>query len=137
MNKSEFENIYREIFNAFQGVLLWQWDDRFKAVLAEFNVSSKDSVREVLERFLGNVQDSTDIDKAPDTVNTVINNFGGLMKGQLFFNSDIDRNTFIFCAWWPWGNGTTISIRIAPYCNKPDDPENVESINLLKVCFGV
>jgi hypothetical protein len=137
MNMSEFENIYREISNAFQGVLSWKWDNRFEAVLGEFNVNNIDSVREVLERYLSNVLDSSNIDKAPDAVNRAINNFGGLMQGQMFFTSDINRDTFIFCAWWPWGNGATISIRIAPYCNKPDDPENVESIKLLKSCFGI
>ena len=137
MNKSEFETMYTEISNAFEGVLLLKWDDRFGTVLAEFKVDNKDSVREVLERYLGNVLDNSDIKKAPRAVNTAVKNLGGLTHGQLFFTSDIDLDMFLFCAWWPWGNGTTISIRIAPYYNKSDDPEKVESISLLKKCFGM
>lgn len=53
LNKSVLENVCRELLNAFQGMLSWEWDSRFETVLAAFGVDDKDSIRAVLERYLG------------------------------------------------------------------------------------
>jgi len=41
------------------------------------------------------------------------------------------------CAWWPWGNGETISIRVAPFLGKLPEPQRIERINLFKGWFGM
>ena len=52
LNKSDLENVCREFFMAFQGVLSWKWDSRFETALAEFSADNKDSVCEILGRYL-------------------------------------------------------------------------------------
>ncbi len=137
LHTSDIEDICRELMNAFQGVLSWQWESRFEAVLAQISVDEKDSVREVLERCLINAWDSTNIDKASDTVQAVISQLGGLMSGQLLFTSDPEKDALIFCAWWPWGDGQTISIRIAPVFKIQSDSEIAERTRIFKSWFGI
>ena len=136
-NKSELENDYKELKGAFQGILSWKWDSRLETVLAEFGVEEKDSIRAILGRYLKITWDSSNMDNAPDVVRTINSHLGRLRTGQLLFTSDLNRDSFIFCAWWPWGDGKTISIRIAPFYKKLLDSEKAEKIQLFKGWFGV
>lgn len=137
LNKSDLENICREFLSAFQGVLSWKWDGRFETVLAEFSVGNKDRVRTILERYLSIAWDSSTIDNAPDIVRMIDSHLGGLRSGQLLFTSDANQDAFIFCAWWPWGDGKTISIRVAPFDRRLSDSEMAEIIKQFKGWFGL
>jgi len=105
--------------------------------LAEFRVDHKDRVRAILERYLSITWDSSNIGNAPAIVRTINIHLGNLRSGQLLFTSDPNRDVFIFCAWWPWGDGETISIRIAPFYKKLSDSEKAEKIQLFKGWFGI
>lgn len=105
----------KELLNAFQGVLWWKWDSRFEAALAEFNVASKDKILAILNQYFTSVWDSSNISKAPRTVKDIKNHLGDLRTSQMLFTSDTTRNDCLYCAWWPWGDARTVSIRIAPW----------------------
>ena len=139
MNEQEtdVENMCREFSTAFQETLSWKWDSRFETVLAEFSVDDQESVRAVLDRYLNMAWDRSTIGSAPDNVQTITSDLGGLMPGQLFFTSDPSRNTMLFCAWWPWGNGKTISIRVAPSKKESLGLERSEQNEAFKRCFGI
>ena len=137
LNKSDLENVSRELAIAFQGILSWKWDSYIDTVLAEFDVGDKDSIREILECFLGRTWDRSNIGKAPDIVQMINSNLGGLRPGQFLFTSDPNQDEIIFGAWWPWGNGKTISIRIAPYYRKLSDSEKAEQVKRFKDGFGI
>jgi hypothetical protein len=136
-NKSALENNCKELFSAFQGVLSWKWDDRFETVLAEFSVDNKDSIRAILDQYLKITWDRSNIGNAPDVVQKINIHLGGLRSGQLLFTSDPNRDAFIFCAWWPWGGGNKISIRIGPSYKKLLDSEKAEKIKRFKGWFGI
>jgi hypothetical protein len=137
LNQSDLESVCRECFMAFQGVLSWKWDSRFETALAEFSVDNKDSVREILGRYLSIAWDSSDIAKAPDALQMIASRLGGLRSGQLLFASDSSQKAFVFGAWWPWGNEKTISIRVAPLDKGLSDSEMAELIRLFKGWFGL
>ena len=137
LDKSELDNICKELLSAFQGMLSWKCDDRFDAVLAEFDAADKDSIRAILDRYLGSTWDSSNMDKAPHTVKKVNSYLGKLMAGQMLFTSDSTQAAYIYCAWWPWGNGKTISIRIGPCYKRLPDPEKALKFKKFKGWFGI
>ena len=137
MNKTDMENVCRELSRAFQGTLTWKWDARFETVLAEFGVDGKDNIRATLERYLSAAWDSSNVADAPDAVRAIKDDLGGLMAGQVLFTADANRDGSIFCAWWPWGDGKTISIRVGLWSKTLSDAEYAEHSQQLKVCFGV
>ena len=137
LNKSDLENVCRELLSAFQGIFSWKWDSLLETVLAEFDVDNKDSTRAILERCLSSTWNSSNIGNAPAIVQLINSNLGGLRSGQLLFTSDPSQDAIIFCAWWPWGDGKTISIRIAPLYMKLSDSEKAEQIQLFKRWFGI
>ena len=134
-NKSDLENVCREFFSAFQEVLSWKWESRFETALAELSVDNKDKVRAILERYLNIAWDSSSIGNAPDNVQKIASQLGGLRSAQLLFTSDPNQDAFIFGAWWPWGGGQTISIRVAPSDKRLSDSEMAELIKLFKGWF--
>lgn len=136
-NKSDVESVCRELLNAFRGVLSWKWDGRFETALAEFGVNDEDSVRTILKRHLSLIWDSSNIETAPDIVRTINIRVASLRSGQFLFTSDPKPGALVFCAWWPWGDGNTVSIRVAPFHKKLSDSEHAKKIQLFKGWFGV
>ena len=113
LKKSDLEKVSRELLSASWGIFSWKWDHRFEAFLAEFSADNGDEFRAILERDFSKVWDSSNIREAPDIVQMCDNNFGGLRSGQLLFTTDPSQDVFVCGAWWPWGDGATISLRIA------------------------
>ncbi|MEW6671734.1 MAG: hypothetical protein AB1427_08515 [Thermodesulfobacteriota bacterium] len=130
---AEPEHLCKELSNALKGILTWKWDDRFGTVLSEFSTDNKTHIHDVLKGRLDRVWDISGIEKAPDVVKTVISGLGGMIPGQLLFTSD-PAGPLVFCAWWPWGNGKTISIRIAVLSI---DSDRSEESRRLKEWFGI
>jgi hypothetical protein len=137
LGKLDLENVCRELLNASQGVLSWKWDSQFQTALAEFIVDNKNSVNAILERYLSSTWDSVTIDNAPEIVQMVISRFGGLRPGQLLLTTDPNQDVLIFGVWWPWGDGKTISLRVAPTDKRLSDSESAELITLFNDWFGL
>ncbi len=133
----EIEKLCRALVNDFDGQVSWSWDNRFNAVLAEFSVDKKGSFREILDRHFSTSWDSARIGDAPDRVRSISGGLGGLMAGQLLFIADPAEGVIVFCAWWPWGNEKTISLRIAPCYRQMSSSEQDEQVKLLLEWFGV
>ena len=133
LNQSNIESICRQLFDEFRGILSWKWDDRTGTILAEFSADKEKDIRAILEKFLTISFDSSTINTAPQIVQTLDNHLGGLRPTQLLFCSHPSHDAFVFCAWWPWGNGMTISLRIAALDANLSKPEANKLVELLKV----
>ncbi len=134
---TNIENICAGFVNTFQETLTWEWDGRFGAVLATCTTENKDVVQSSLQRLLETTWDNSNTEDAPDVVLGAISHFGGLMPGQLLFTSDLNQDIFLCCAWWPWGDGETFSIRVAPYSKKISDEDKAELNKKFKAWFGI
>jgi hypothetical protein len=81
-------------------------------MLATFGVDEADRVERLLDRHLTARWDSASIDDAPPRTQEVAKQIG-VREGQLLFVADNgDGDPVLFAAWWPWGNGETVSLRI-------------------------
>jgi len=112
---TSIENFCMEFVKEYQDKLKWEWDDRFEAAIATCKTDKKDDIKSSLQRFLKTIWDNSNTEDAPDVVFYVITHFGGLMQGQLLFMSDLNQDILLFCAWWPWVDGETVSIRVATF----------------------
>ena len=137
LNEPDIESVCKGLQSAFEGTMSWEWDSRFETVLAKFSVDDGDSVRAVLARDLSTVWDSSNIGEAPALVRTIDSRLNGLVSGQLLFTSDPNQDAVVFCAWWPWGDGKTISIRVAPAYKELSGSQAAEQAKLFRGWFGV
>ena len=108
----EVEIYCRDIVKQGKEFLSWEWDDRFNAVVASFSKANKSKVYSVLKKNFVSDWDYKKIKKAPQNIASIANALGGVREGQFLFMSDLENDIIIFGAWWPWGGGDTISIRI-------------------------
>ena len=131
------ENISMEFVNTFQDKLKWEWDDRFEAVLSTCKTEAKDDIQFSIKFHLKTIWDNSNTEGAPDVILGVMNHFGGLMPGQFFFTSDLHKEILLCCAWWPWGDGETVSIRVLPYSNKLTDDYRAALKKKFRNCFRI
>jgi hypothetical protein len=121
LNISEMKELCKELLDDCERVLSWKWDSGFNSLVAEFATDKQDEVRALLERHLGFAWDSRSIRKAPEKVRAKTGDLGDLRDNQLLFTSDPNGNTLIFAAWWPWGNGEVVSVRLASLASIADE----------------
>ncbi len=136
-NRTSSEALCGDLAEALVEILEWKWDGRFGTALAEFLLDQKGSVLGILDRYLVSQWDSATIGDAPEVAQKVKRHLGGLMPGQLLFVSDVSDDSPIYCAWWPWGNGQTISIRIGLFSETTNAEEKKALTEALKGRFGV
>ncbi len=117
--------------------LTWKWDKRFETVLAEFHADDKEKIHQILASQMGETWEKDNAGEAPEVVQVVINYFGGLNQGQALLTSDPDQEGLLLCAWWPWGNGKTVSIRLAVFANSLSDEDNDELTRAFRGWFGL
>ena len=134
---SQLETTCRAIAGAFETQLTWTWDERFETVLAEVDVSCKADIIRVIQEHMGDIWDGGNFQQAPDLVKLVIKIFGGLRPGQELFTTQTDRDDILLCAWWPWGNGQTISIRFGLLIQSLSDEQNQAFNQEFKSWFGL
>jgi hypothetical protein len=134
---SELNGTLEGLVGSLSDSLKWEWDDRFGGVLAAFEVADKNRVFGVIDTQFSQAWDSASISDAPDSVSGALQNFGGLTTNQLLFTSDLTQDVILLALWWPWGDGTTISIRLVPYGLDTSDGEKEEVQAALKEAFGL
>lgn len=114
MGEDELERLsiaFQEVFNDEE--LHWQWDERYSSVLAEFDSHHQEKVLAILGKHFTDYWYNSCISDAPSVVQGINDFLGGLKPGQMFFSTDTAKESFIYCAWWPWNVGKTISIRLS------------------------
>ena len=131
------EAVIGKLVVSLRDVVGWQWDGRFKTALAEFPIDRKAEVLGVLEKHLVRKWDASDVVEAPGAVREIVTSLGGLMSGQLLFLSDLEDDPLVYCAWWPWSSGQTISIRIGLFSETMGEEEKGTLAEALKSWFGV
>lgn len=112
-DKPELKMTCQALLHDFDGLLAWDWDNRAQALLAEFPTARAGDVRAVMDRHLSQQWDHKSIHQAPAGLRTATGNLGDLRTNQLLFASGPASPALIFAAWWPWGNGEVISLRLA------------------------
>ncbi len=135
--KSNLENLCKEFTSDLQGVVSWKWDGFFGAIMAEVNADEIEKVRSILDQHLGSKWDLSNINEAPEIVEVVNDSLGKLREGQTLLASDTEEDACLLCAWWPWGNGEKVSIRIIPTCRRVSDEDIDELKNVFKSWFGL
>jgi hypothetical protein len=91
----------------------WSWDGRFSCASSSFGAEHEAKARAaIVAGSLGTEWTMTTLAEAPPAVRDLAARTGGLRAGQLLFTGAELGPTFVFGLWWPWGNGSTISLRI-------------------------
>jgi hypothetical protein len=111
----------------------WAWDARFKCVAASFGKEIDARVREAMVGALPNEWSSATIDSASDDIRALSSRYGGVRTGQLVFTGESGDRSLLYGLWWPWGDGSTISLRVGvANCDRP-----TELFPLVRAVFNI
>lgn len=111
--ESQIKNYTEEIVGSLKEPLNWKWDERFNAHLSEFGNEQEEEINSILEKILPFSFDRKSIKKAPKILKTAAKTrLFGIQKKQLIFSTDPEEGVYIICAWWPWNDGSRVSLRI-------------------------
>ena len=115
----------------------WSWDDRFGAALTTFQAANEEKVRAALATTLPVRHDATTIKEASKLASQIAEAFGGLRGGQeLLFSTDGEAPLMVG-AWWPWGNGATISLRVKVIALGLDDGDKLALMDTFRGWYGI
>ncbi|TAL38856.1 MAG: hypothetical protein EPN93_03760 [Spirochaetes bacterium] len=90
----------------------WAWDERFRTALLVFDAKDHERIcAQVIGRFMGK-WDVTTIEKASAMVHDLVRSRLDIRPGQVVFASDDGVHTLLYAAWWPWDDGSRISLRV-------------------------
>ena len=99
----------------------WEWDDRFGAGLLAFDKAAEKNVLAVLDDVFDRIWSAKEMATAPGDVRSLETTLGGLRSGQMLLTAGVGLGgPVLWCAWWPWGSGERISIRVGVLASAPD-----------------
>ncbi|MDP5029973.1 MAG: hypothetical protein NWQ54_09010 [Paraglaciecola sp.] len=113
MNKEQqLQTEGKVVIESLSPLVKWQYNDFHQVMLAEFSVDKQQQVMTTLEQILPCQWDAKSIKKAPDEVKHLAGFFAKLVKNQKLLSTDYLTQPKIMVAWWPWGHGATVSVRL-------------------------
>jgi hypothetical protein len=111
----------------------WSWDKRLSCVTSSFADEIEAGARAAASGSFPSEWTSNTLQKAPQLVRDIVERAGGIRSGQRVLSSPVVGNAFIYCLWWPWGDGMTTSVRIGLGSANPSQ----DALQRLRDCFGV
>ena len=90
----------------------WMYDRRLKCVASSIPLTRQDDARAAMAEVLPTSYSVDTLTSASEGVRALVEKCGGLRAAQLLFWGGPDDAPGAFGLWWPWGDGTTVSLRI-------------------------
>lgn len=91
----------------------WSFDNRFMALASTFRSDVAPQARSAIAKILATEWSEATLRLAPQPVRDIASRTGGVRAGQFLFTHAIAPNVHAYGLWWPWEEGSTISLRIA------------------------
>ena len=132
----QLEVMCKDIFEKGSDIFSWQWDGRFELMLTTISSEALPSASSIMDKLPLTTWDSSSVKNAPQGVQQAAKNMGGLRPGQKIITSEPNGEILLFQAWWPWGGGDKISIRIGFHMDGLSDDEEEKYNEMLKGWFG-
>ncbi|MFT2090240.1 hypothetical protein [Paraglaciecola sp. 2405UD69-4] len=113
MNQEEQLKLHgKSALDALTPIVKWKYDNFHKVMLAEFSVDKEEQVLITLQQIFPDSWDAKSIKKAPPKVKHYAGPFAKLVKKQKLLSANPDNHPRVMAAWWPWGHGATVSVRL-------------------------
>src|SRR5262245_60950982 len=90
----------------------WSYDHRLKCVTSVIESAQATGARALLGEVMPTEWNGASIKTAPDGVRAIADKSGGLRGGQLLLWNGGPATPGAFGLWWPWGDGSSVSLRI-------------------------
>ena len=110
-----FEKVVLASKAAVPGGHKWSWDDRFEAGLVVVRAEDVQAVHGVVKAAYSHSWEPKDIPTGPAILQALDGGLGGMRVDQSLYSVEIDPETWVYAAFWPWGSGVNISVRVGVF----------------------
>ncbi len=90
----------------------WSWDSRLNCVASSFDSVMVEQAQAATAKAFPTVWADRTMAEAPPRIREVGERSGGVRAGQLIYARTPIIGVVPYGLWWPWGNGSTISLRV-------------------------
>ncbi len=90
----------------------WSFDNRFGCLASTFRSDVAPQARAAIARVLPTEWSEATLRLAPQPVRDIATRTGGVRAGQFLFSHVIGGTALAYGLWWPWEEGSTISMRV-------------------------
>lgn len=90
----------------------WEWDGRLGCALSTVSGATEAQSRSALAGVLPQAFAAADVTDAPDAIQQICADTGGLRGTQKIFFATLPDGAIAYCLWWPWGGNDTFSARV-------------------------
>jgi len=111
--RQNLESSSQQMLNELPSGLAWEWDDRFDVPLLVFPKDMEEEIHTLVKRHFTHQWDINSIKMSPPAIRKLLDKCFGIRDGQTVYATDTNREAFLFALYWPWGDGTTISLRVS------------------------
>jgi hypothetical protein len=115
---AEIESCCKGIITETTGLVTWEWDDYIGAFLATFPPDLVPQIETICDKYFMSRWGTASLDKIPPSVLAIADSLGGLRNTQRLLVTRPGEFVMAYGAWWPWGDGKTISLRIGLVTDK-------------------
>jgi len=117
-----------DLIESFDDLLIWHWEADKNVLLAEFASGKADKVISILNQNFPHKWNRKSISKAPISIKQELGNYTKLIKEQcIYTRPPTGNNKIVTAILWPWGHGSTLSLRLTllanPYVYKEPVPK--------------
>ena len=124
----------------FNTEINWRFDEKFNVMLSEFSQMTSVKVIAELRDFFPHEWNVKNIKTSPLALFEQLSGFTELTKQQLIFTIPAQNSQPAFVAiLWPWGHGSTFSLRLKPLASSYDMDDirtPLSFASLFKKCFS-
>jgi len=111
----------------------WTWDHRFKCITSSLGSEASTELRRLLEPFVPSVWTPETFPTAPPEVQALRERCGDVRPGQLLLTGPVLAGMVPFGMWWPWGDGSKVSVRLGV----AGSDRQKELYPLIRTLFGI
>jgi hypothetical protein len=111
----------------------WTWDHRFKCITSVVAGDAATAAKTTLLAATPSQWDAASFATAPEDVRALSERCGELRPGQTLFTAAPADGMTLFAMWWPWGDGSKVSIRLGVAGS--DRPKDLYP--LVRALFGI
>lgn len=90
----------------------WSYDNRFNTLASTFRSDVAPQARSAILKVLPTEWTEATLRLAPQPVRDVAARTGGIRSNQFLFTHVLAPTVIAYGLWWPWEEGSTISMRV-------------------------
>ncbi|WP_076417986.1 hypothetical protein [Colwellia sp. UCD-KL20] len=111
--EQEIRTASLDLIESFGELLTWRWEEEKNLMLAEFASGKADRVVAILHQEFSHEWNRKSIKKAPNSIKNELGDYSKLIKDQCIFTCSPKNNEkSVVALLWPWGHGSTLSLRL-------------------------